>query len=130
MSEWLQDYKESVSWGDEIKAGLANKTEYCSHTCDGETLCTVPGFLSDIRKAVLDAMFIKWVTKAKTAILFIDKEATEAQVEEAIHRACDQGVGCGFLHAQPAWLWYGLLDKYMEGTLLEEAIKVMQEGNN
>ena len=131
MANWAQDYMDSVSWGDEIEQGLLIESgiEYCCVDVDGVDYYDVPGHLTDITKALADAKAVEDATNGKVAILFLDKEATEDQVEEAMHRACDVGIGCGFLNAKPKLLWYGLLDKYSEGTLMEQALKVMQEGN-
>ncbi len=130
MTDWLQDYRESVSWGNDITYRKINETEYCLYVFDAQTYCNVPGNLTDISKALDNALLVNWITKAKTEILFLDKEATEGQIEEAIHRAFYVGIGCSFLEAEPKWIWYDLLDKYMEGTLFEEAMKAMEENNS
>ena len=132
MADWAQDYKDSVAWGDEIEQGvlIGRGIEYCRVDVDGVDYYDVPGHLTDITKALADAKAVEDATGGKVAVLFLDKQATEAQVEEAMHRACDVGIGCGFLEAKPKLHQYGLLSKYSEGTLLEQALKVMQEGSN
>ena len=131
-TDWAQDYMDSVAWGDEIEQGFLTGSwiEYCRVEVDGVDYYDVPGHLTDLNKALADAEAVKEATGGKVAILFVDKQATEAQVEEAMHRACDVGIGCGFLEAKLKLHQYGLLNKYSEGTLLEQALKVMQEGSN
>lgn len=131
MANWAQDYMDSVSWGDEIVQGMhmESRVEYLSFEVEGSWKYLVPGDLNVMSKAIADGLVVKQSTNCRTSILFINKEATEAQVEEALHTAGNAGLGCGFLEAKPKWLWYGLLEKYSEGTLMEQALKVMQEGN-
>ena len=136
---WLDKYRDSVSWGDDIRAEKVSTRDgsygpvdccwfYIGDRLEECRYC-VPGDLSDLNKAITDGLVVKQSTNCPTAILFTNKEATEAQVEEAIHTAGGSGLGCGFLEAKPKWLWYGLLEKYSEDTLLEQALKVMQEGS-
>ena len=109
---WAQDYMDSVSWGDAIEQGMtaANWVEYCRVEVGGVDYYTVPGQLTDISKAIADAKEVQSATNGKVEILFLDKDATEAQVEEAMHRACNEEIGCGFLEARPKIHQYCLLD--------------------
>ncbi|MDA9661487.1 hypothetical protein N9T35_00670 [bacterium] len=137
MTNWLANYRDSVSWGDEIRAQKISSRDGsygpvdCCWFYSGDRLekChyCVPGDLKDMNKAITDGLVVKQSTNCSTSILFTNKEATEAQVEEALHTAGNAGLACGFLEAKPTLLWYGLLDKYSEGTLMEQALKVMQE---
>ena len=132
MADWAQQYMDYVSWGDEIQQEMLIESgiQYCRVDVDGVDHYDVPGHLTDLTTALADAKAVESSTNGKVAILFLDKEATEAQVEEAMHRACDVRLGCGFLETKPKWHHYELLDKYSEGTLLEQAMKVMQGGTN
>jgi hypothetical protein len=128
---WAQDYMDSVAWSDKIVQGIHVESgiEYLSFEVEGSWKYLVQGDLNVMHKAIIDGLTIKQSTNCSTSILFTNKEATEAQVEEAIHTAGGSGLGCGFLEAKPTFLWYGLLDKYSEGTLMEQALKLMQEGS-
>ena len=131
MADWLDAYKASVGWGDEIYAEVLfpSGAECCWHEIDGVRYYESPGTLSDITTAIAVGQAVLAATGQKTGVLFIDEQATEALVEEALHRTCDADLGCGFIHPKPATLQYKLLSKYSEGTLLEAALKAMQEGN-
>ena len=136
MTNWLTKYRDSVSWGDEIYAkqisardGSYGPVDCCwfySGNRFDKCHYYVPGDLKDINKAITDGLVVKQSTSCPTSILFTSKEATEAQVEEAIHTAGNAGLACGFLEAKPQVIWYGLLEKYSEGTLIEQALEVMQ----
>ena len=132
MADWLDAYKASVGWGDEIYPDVLfpSGVECCWHEVDGIRYYDSPGTLSDITTAIAFGQAVHAAKGQKTCVLFIDEQATEAQVEEAMHRTCDVGLGCGFIHPKPATLQYKLLSKYSEGTLLEAALKAMQEGND
>ena len=132
MADWQQAYMDSVSWADKIDSGIhaPSGIRYLCFESQGAGIYIVAGDLNVMHKAILDGLTLKQSTDCcATSVLFTNTEATEAQVEEALHVLAKQGLGCCFLEAKPKLLWYGLLKKYSEGTLLEEAVKVMQEDN-
>lgn len=134
MTNWLDEYRDSVSWGDEIvysltytRDGQLRPIECCFFPANDTYVYVVPGKLSDLNQALTDAAVVKANSNCLTNVLFTDDTATEAQVEEAMTVLGQKGFGCRFLKAQPDVLHLGLLDRMSEGTLLERAIEIIQD---
>ena len=124
MTTWIQRFRNSVSWGGDITAALLpDGTPCCFMTLDdgqdGQHVW-VSGFLGDIPAAIAKAQQAAQASDCKTVtVLFLDQQATAAQVEEALHLVAYGGAGCDFLEVQPRVLCDGLLLRMSEGTILD-----------
>jgi hypothetical protein len=117
---WLRSFRESVSWGKEISFGAVEDIE-CCWVCSAEVggwYYWVPGSLDELPAAIARGIALAEATGFRCALLFIDMEATDAQVEEAMVRARDAGLGCGFIEVGPRVAGNRLLFLYSEGTVL------------
>lgn len=123
MANWLDSYKESVSWGDQIHAETVDGIDCCWVEVDGKCVFSVPGTLDDVPGSIANAVAIKQAFDCDCRVLFADEEATQAQVEQAMHATAHEGIGCGFIEPRPSAYYFHLLDLYSEGTLLESAQK-------
>jgi hypothetical protein len=133
MADWLDAYRASVGWGDEIIAAYIPQHDLacCFVNHDGEHFYEVPGTLKDLPKAFRDAAIVIEATSCRVGVLFTDEDATAAEVEEALVTLADAGIGCGFIEPKPRVHQYALLNRYTEGGLLKEALKVIdQEGGD
>ena len=123
-SHWVDRYRASVSWGDQIHPDLLTpgNTVCCwvPSTIEGERHYRVPGWLNAIPAAIATAQQALEAPGCRSAaVLFLDTEATAYQVEEACHALAAAGLGCGFLEPKPAVLHHGLLLRASEDTILE-----------
>lgn len=121
MADWIEHFRASVGWGDQLTLSLLpDGTDCCSLPMDGGLHFWVPGSLGDIAGALrlaqqaLQASGCNGVT-----VLFLDRQATAAQVEEALHLVAQAGAACDFLEPAPRVLRDGLLLRMSEGTILD-----------
>jgi hypothetical protein len=121
MADWIEHFRASVGWGDQLTlSSLPDGTACCSLPMDGGLRFWVPGSLGDIAGALrlarqaLQASGCNGVT-----VLFLDQQATAAQVEQALHLVAQAGAGCDFLEPAPRVLRDGLLLRMSEGTILD-----------
>lgn len=126
MSTWLDSYRASVSWGDQIHAATIAGVECCWHEVKGERVASVPGSLDNITDAIRRATTVQRAINSACRVLFTDETATEAQVEEAMYETATCGVGCGFIEPLPSVYFYGLLEKFSEGHLIDGIIHDLQ----
>lgn len=124
MQDWIDRFRESVGWGDEIHASrLSDGAKYCWILVEQGWHAWVPGLLEDLPGAITLAQRVMRCPGCyRAAVVFLDKEATEYQVEEACHRLAAADVGCSFLEAGPQVLRDGLLLRMSEGTVLDRAL--------
>ena len=119
---WINDLKASASWGDDIRATTIGGINCCwtgVHNSK-DFHYWVAGQLTQRQQAYSDASKVKELTGAGVTVLFTDKQATDAQVEEAMHEAgMLHGVGCDFLSAELSVKRNALLSKYQEGMTFE-----------
>jgi hypothetical protein len=122
MTYWVDRYRESVSWGDQIHADLVPLTgeQCCWFTHSGGRQYMTPGFLGpQLAESLARAQRCRIATGTPTAVLFLDEEATSYQVEEAAYTLCQAGLGCGFLEPQPQVKYLMHLERASEGTLVD-----------
>lgn len=117
---WLQRYRAQFSWGRSIRRAKVRGIPCCWVHCEGERHYDVPGNLRDIAKACADAAVVANSTRCSATVLFLDRKATAAQVEEALFTTSRAGLGCGFLRVQPRLLQYRLLNRVSEGNLVQD----------
>jgi hypothetical protein len=132
MADWIDRYRASVSWGDQIHADLLwpSNTVCCwvPATIEGQRHYRIPGCLANIPAAIATAQQALQAPGCRSAtVLFLDEEATPYQVEEACNLTAAAGIGCGFLEPQPEVLHLGLLTRASEGTLLEGMVQKLEE---
>lgn len=131
MADWLDAYRDSVSWGDQINAHThPSGIDCCWVEVHGRRVYSIPARLDEIGIASLNAVTIKLDTGCDVRVLFTDDTATAAQVEEAMNVLAQQDIGCGFLEPIPQVHFYGLLSLMSEGTLLESAVRHLQGGQH
>jgi hypothetical protein len=126
MADWIDDYRETVSWGDQIHADHVPP--------DGELCCwfpysggrhyTTPGWLgSGLAESLARALRCLAATGTEVSVLFLDRQASAYEVEEALWVLSDAGIGCGFLEPQPKVMHYGLLERVSEGCLIKDMLQ-------
>ncbi len=80
----------------------------------------VPGLLDDVSGALsLAEQALGLPGCSGVTVLFLDQQATAAQVEEALHLVAQAGAGCDFLEPAPRVLRDGLLQRMSEGTIID-----------
>lgn len=118
---WIRAFKDSVGWGDSINSTTIGGIDCCWTTVPfGNGFhYWVAGQLVHAQQAYSDARKVKELTGAGVGVLFIDKQATELQVEEAMHETAHGDIGFNFLETQPRVHRDSLLWKYQEGMTFE-----------
>ena len=121
MTSWVDRFRASVSWGDQLTAALLPcGTACCSMPMNDGLHFWVPGHLADLSGAVASArQALQSPGCSGVTVLFMDRQATAAQVEESLHLVASSGAGCDFLESQPRVLRDGLLSLMSEGTILD-----------
>ena len=121
MTDWIDRFRASVNWGDEIHAGtLPDGCSYCWVKLGDGCHAWVPGTLKDLPGAIaLAHQAMRMSARRSVTAMLLDQQATDYQVEEACHLLARAGVGCDFLDVQPRVLRDGLLLRMSEGTLLD-----------
>jgi hypothetical protein len=120
MNDWIKRFRSYVSWGDQLAvATLPDGSSCCfTHLEDGLHFW-VPGQLGDLPTALARANDAAQFTGCRgVTVLFLDSDATAAQVEQSIHETAAASAGCGFLEPKPAVIHGGLLELMSEGTIL------------
>jgi hypothetical protein len=121
MNNWVDDFRASVMWGDQItECHMPNDPPCCSVWLDDGMHVWVPGELSDLEGAGARAELARRSFDCRgVTVMFLDEQATAAQVEEALHAMAARKAGCDFLGVQPSIHRSGLLLLMSEGTLLD-----------
>jgi hypothetical protein len=121
MADWIEHFRTSVGWGDQLTASLLpNGNACCSLPTAGGLHFWVPGSLDDIASATRLAQQAFQASGCNgVTVLFLDQRATAAQVEEALHLVAQAGAACDFLEPVPRVLRDGLLLRMSEGTILD-----------
>ena len=122
MADWIDAYRDSVAWGDEIISVYIPQHDLscCFVNHGGDHFYEVPGTLKDLSKALRDASKARTATSCQVGVLFTDADATAAEVEEAMVTLADADIGCGFIEPKPRVHQYALLNRYTEGGLLKD----------
>jgi hypothetical protein len=118
MTSWVDRYRSTVSWGDEITADTIAGVPCCWVEASGQRVYFTAGTVADLHGALAQALTVQRNTQSHGQVLFVDEHATAYQVEEAMHAMADAGIGCGFIEAEPSVHQHALLDRCSEGTLL------------
>jgi hypothetical protein len=121
MTDWIERFRASVGWGDEITEGiLPDGTPCCWVLMDDGMHAWVSGTLQDLAAAItLAQQALGCLNCSGVTVLLLDQHASDYQVEEACHLLAKAGAGCDFLAAQPRVLRDGLLLRMSEGTILD-----------
>ena len=128
-ADWIADYRASVSRGDQIHADRVPSTgeRCCWFPYNGGRHYTSPGWLgAGLAESLARAIRCRAATGAETSVLFLDQQATDYQVEEALWESTRAGVDCEFREVQPQELYYELLERLSEGGVSEEALRRLQ----
>jgi hypothetical protein len=123
VANWTEHFRASVGWGDQLTVSLLpHGTACCSLPMDDGLHFWVPGLLDDMPGATAMAkQALQLSGCSAVTVLFLDQQATAAQVEEALHVAAQAGAGCDFLEPSPRALRDGLLLRMSEDTILDGA---------
>lgn len=126
---WIDRYRGSVSWGDQIHAEtLPDGSPCCWTEIKGGRFYTVPGFLGDLHGAIDRAQQTQHMPDCNLAVVqFLDEDATDFQVEEACHVLAAAGLGCGFLEPRPRVRHHLLLERASEGTIFDRIFDPQKE---
>jgi hypothetical protein len=132
---------------------MRNFTDYYLKECTGDLRCEayfVPGvgeciywdddemvnitFLAtawSTERMLTNAQIIRESVKGKTILpeaYVIDKDLSDAEVEELIHFAINRGFALNFHCAKARVFMYGLIDRMTEGEALQKVIRKAMEG--
>jgi hypothetical protein len=116
---WIQAFKASVGWADQIQVETLGDLCYCSAQAQGKTHAWYPGWIATLDAAIAQGQRIRDLTGHNVTIQFLDRDPEERQVEASLHATAHAGLGCDFLEARPRVALTALLAKYSEGTLFD-----------
>ena len=126
MSDWIDRFRSSVDWEDQVIAYLLPEgTPSCLVQLSDGPQVWVHGLLADLPGAVGRARLAREsldcsnIACRGVTVMFLDEQATAAQVEEACYVLARAGFSCDFLEVQPRVLRDGLLLRMSEGTVLD-----------
>lgn len=117
--DWVQSFRDSVSWADLIRSEAIQGQPCCSARLPGETHYWCPGLTSDLSDSICAAEQVRALTGGNVTIQFLDQQAEPRAIEAALHAAAQAGLGCSFLEIQPRIALTSLLMNYSEGSLLD-----------
>lgn len=117
--DWVQAFRDSVSWGDLIHSETINSQPCCFAPLLSGTHYWCPGLTSDLSDSVNAGEQVRDRTGCSVTIQFLDQQAEPRAVEAALHATARSGLGCSFLEPQPCIALTSLLMNYSEGSLLD-----------
>lgn len=117
--DWVQAFRDSVSWADLIRSETIQGQPCCSAPLQGETHYWCPGLTNNLSDSVSAGEQVRARTGCKVTIQFLDRQAEPRAVEAALRATAQSGLGCSFLEPQPCIALTSLLMNYSEGSVLD-----------
>lgn len=127
MPDWIDEFKSSVSWGDQIEPYQEREFDFPVLTVvleHGGRHFWIEANLSELsglpRKINLLSSSIK---SSDLTVIFTDKELVAKDIESLMHYTKELGCGIDFLSVNASVIRNGLLLLYSEGTILDPLFK-------
>lgn len=117
--DWVQAFRDSVSWADLIRSETINGQPCCSAPLQGDTHYWCSGWTHNLSDSIQAGEQVRDRTGCKVTIQFLDRQAEPRAVEAALHATAHSGLGCSFLEPQPCIALTSLLMNYSEGSVLD-----------